>query len=260
MVLQRYNTLQTHWQRVCREIERGTFKRHVERAEKRFARRSSAPPPPSDALFDLEFPASANLGGLAASLEVLDSDLAAEFAPPPARPPSPSGASPARDIHPAPRPVLTGPPVPLVVARSTAQPLPSARPVAIAPRTSLASPSLRPSGRPPLLSTAPRAPADSPVVVRSGTPAGPPSVPSPPSRSQTPGSPADLSDQRLRELYSQLVDSRRKQHESTANITFDSVARTLRESGAKLRLQHGRVIDFEVVVRDGRTVLRPILK
>jgi hypothetical protein len=56
------------------------------------------------------------------------------------------------------------------------------------------------------------------------------------------------------------VDSRRKQRQSTANVTFDSMARTLRESVAKLRLQHGREVDFEVVVKDGRTVLRPILK
>src|SRR5579859_7465459 len=49
MVLQRYNTYQTHWQRVCREIENGTYRRHVVRAQQRFAeerrRRSSAPPP-----------------------------------------------------------------------------------------------------------------------------------------------------------------------------------------------------------------------
>jgi hypothetical protein len=27
MILQRYNTYQTHWQRICREIENGTYKR-----------------------------------------------------------------------------------------------------------------------------------------------------------------------------------------------------------------------------------------
>ena len=32
MVLQRYNTYQTHWQRICREIENGTYKRHMIRA------------------------------------------------------------------------------------------------------------------------------------------------------------------------------------------------------------------------------------
>src|SRR5580700_8147175 len=52
MIIQRYNTYQTHWQRVCREIENGTYKRHVLRAKERFAdgaqgrgRRSVRPPP-----------------------------------------------------------------------------------------------------------------------------------------------------------------------------------------------------------------------
>ena len=52
MVIQRYNTYQTHWQRICREIENGTYKRHMIRAQRRFGssrpapRRTSAPPPP----------------------------------------------------------------------------------------------------------------------------------------------------------------------------------------------------------------------
>ncbi len=46
MILQRYNTYQSHWQRICREIENGTFKRHMMRAQRRFeGSRSSAPPP-----------------------------------------------------------------------------------------------------------------------------------------------------------------------------------------------------------------------
>jgi hypothetical protein len=38
------------------------------------------------------------------------------------------------------------------------------------------------------------------------------------------------------------------------------MARAVRESGAKLRQQFRRSVDFEVVVKDGRTVLRPVLK
>lgn len=33
-IIQRYNTLQQYWQRICREIERGTYRRHVLRAER----------------------------------------------------------------------------------------------------------------------------------------------------------------------------------------------------------------------------------
>src|ERR1044071_9529247 len=33
-IIQRYNTFQQYWQRICREIENGTYKRHLARAEK----------------------------------------------------------------------------------------------------------------------------------------------------------------------------------------------------------------------------------
>ena len=50
MVLQRYNTYQTHWQRICRDIENGTYKRHVIRAQQRFGiKRPSLRTPPGTA-------------------------------------------------------------------------------------------------------------------------------------------------------------------------------------------------------------------
>jgi hypothetical protein len=33
-IIQRYNTFQQYWQRICREVENGTYKRHVLRAER----------------------------------------------------------------------------------------------------------------------------------------------------------------------------------------------------------------------------------
>ncbi|HKO53328.1 MAG TPA: hypothetical protein VJV79_36720, partial [Polyangiaceae bacterium] len=33
-IISRYNTFQQYWQRICREIENGTYKRHVIRAER----------------------------------------------------------------------------------------------------------------------------------------------------------------------------------------------------------------------------------
>ena len=33
-IIQRYNTFQQYWQRICREIENGTYKRHLARAER----------------------------------------------------------------------------------------------------------------------------------------------------------------------------------------------------------------------------------
>jgi hypothetical protein len=75
-----------------------------------------------------------------------------------------------------------------------------------------------------------------------------------------PGS-EDLNDGKIREIYNRYVDAKRKCNESTAAITFDNLAKSLRDSVPKLREKHGgRVVDFEVVIKDGRTVLKPVVK
>lgn len=71
----------------------------------------------------------------------------------------------------------------------------------------------------------------------------------------------DLNDTRIRDIYNRYVEARRKCNESTAAITYDGLARSLRDSVPKLQQKHGgRVVDFEVVVKDGRTVLKPVVK
>jgi muramidase (phage lysozyme) len=64
----------------------------------------------------------------------------------------------------------------------------------------------------------------------------------------------------MKQLYAQLVDAKRRQNESTAAVTYQSVAKTLQESGEKLREKHGRPVDFEVAIKDGKAVLRPVIK
>jgi hypothetical protein len=78
-----------------------------------------------------------------------------------------------------------------------------------------------------------------------------------------PASAADdeLSAVRLRQLYAEYVQAERRANESTAAITFDKVASQLRETVKKLAAEHrGRKIDFEVVLEDGKPVLKPVLK
>ncbi len=70
-----------------------------------------------------------------------------------------------------------------------------------------------------------------------------------------------LTDERVRQIYTQYVETKRRTGESTAAITFDSLARSLRDSSEKLREKHvGRSVDFEVTVKDGKAILRPIVK
>jgi hypothetical protein len=347
MLLQKYNTYQTHWQRVCREIENGTYKRHLLRAQRRFGssrpprRRSSMLPPDPRPEPGAPLPQD-----LAAELAELDR----EFAPasvdveipfddkpssrPPPRPtprppvvsipPSPGLPSSAFAAPPAPRPVAAGgspvwkkvgpgapgpspaqgapspwrgpaapsPPPPHPSPAGPQPPLRAMPPVGLPPAP---PPARRPSppGGPaqpparPAATAAPSAPKAAPPA--HPRPDGPQSVPrpvqagappAPPPRAQPPRpnpssppprppsfapprpapAPGELSDKRLRQIYVEYVDARRRQNESTAAITYQSVAKSLRESEDKLRQRHGKDVDFEVAVKDGKTILRPVLK
>ncbi len=299
MVLQKFNTYQTHWQRVCREIENGTYKRHIMRAERRFGssrpprRRTSMPPAP------LPEPGAPLPTDVAAQLAALDHDFApasfdvdvqVESSRPSSRPPRPAPRPPAGAPAPAPLrpPAHAGQPVwkkvaspaeagaaaPAAPPSRAGLPPPHAAPRAVpppAPRPSLQAPPGAP--RPPLPAPAAQHPPQPlPPASRAAAPpppgapeAAPPRPPPPrPSLSVAPPRPSppstDLSEKRLRQIYVEYVDAKRRQNESTAAITYQSVAKTLRESGDKLRQKHGKAVDFEVTVKDGKTILRPVLK
>lgn len=52
-LIQRYNSLQQYWNRTCRDIENGTYKRHVQRAERRFGGPQAAPSEHDESLAEL---------------------------------------------------------------------------------------------------------------------------------------------------------------------------------------------------------------
>jgi hypothetical protein len=71
----------------------------------------------------------------------------------------------------------------------------------------------------------------------------------------------NLSTARLREIYRDYLDAKRRCNESTSTITFDKIATNLRSSAAQLMNKHqGRKVDFEVVLKNGTPVLRPVIK
>jgi hypothetical protein len=148
-------------------------------------------------------------------------------APSPARPPPPRGLP-----HRA-------PPSPPVTSPAPHPPL--ARPTApAAPHPPLARP------------TAPAAPHPAAAAAR---PAAPPPTPSSPQAARS------LSEQRVRQIYNQYVEARRSANESTAGLTYDKLARTLNAQSEKYRASHAtKTVDFEVEVKNGRTVLKPVLK
>jgi hypothetical protein len=335
-VLQRYNTYQTHWQRICREIENGTYKRHLIRAQRRFG---STRPPPARSIrpraSDSIAPSAPSFPGEALAPRVgfeedsnapsFEVDMQADDEAPSVQPASPRGAS--LDLSPGPaerpaapqapkalaavwkkvgagpagaeeRPSLTIPPRP-----APPRPSPSIRPSLAAPAKAPPAAALKPlagaAGKAPppgslvrpvpaaaanvspgigapnpqgaVAKPAPAAAAGNPqgVVAKpapaaaAGNPQGVVAKPAPAAaaaKSPGRGSAGDLSEERMRELYSEYVGAKRRQNESTAAITYQAVARSLRESSERLREKHGKAVDFEVGLKDGKAVLRPVLK
>ncbi|MFO0611907.1 MAG: MXAN_5187 C-terminal domain-containing protein [Polyangiaceae bacterium] len=70
----------------------------------------------------------------------------------------------------------------------------------------------------------------------------------------------DLNDGRLREIYAQYVQARRERNESTAGITFEKLSDSLKSQAEKLKGVHKKRVDYEVVVKDGKTLIKPIVK
>lgn len=82
-------------------------------------------------------------------------------------------------------------------------------------------------------------------------------------RSGAPQAAADgaLPDQRMRQIYSKYVEAKRSANESTAGVTYEKLAETLRAQADRLKVSHpAKSIDYDVVIKDGKTLLKPVLR
>jgi hypothetical protein len=298
--IQRYNTYQQYWARIVREIENGTYQRDLGRAAARFgensvtafgkrrqkmfekgaakkaereaARRattSSSPPPPggddrsppAEDSFDVAFEDSDVFADAIAPPKVpLDLDEDEPPTPRAARristPPHGSPAMvPPQDV-PTPRHgSFPPPPMPKTVSKPPPAPAPAAGPASRSSR--------RPAGKgalPPVQAPPKRAPpAPVPAAAQMKPPVDRPTPPAGTGTNPTPE--GELSPARLRQIYGQYVEAKRKANESTAAITYDKIAANLRETAKQLKSKHkGRNVDFEVVMKNGKPVLKPIVK
>lgn len=162
--------------------------------------------------------------------------------PPPRVPPAP------RTSQSAPRPPQpTAPAPPPAHSTRPARPPAPARPL----------PPQRPSAPLP-----PRAPSPPQRAAAAPTGPKPPAAarPAPAARSASPTR-QDLSDDRVKEIYREYVNAKRKCNESTSSVTEANLARSLRSSAEKLSKKHkGKRVDYEVVIKNGHAVLKPVVK
>lgn len=328
---QRYSTMQQYWQRICREIENGTYKRHRLRAERTIGSRftppareeqSAAPEESSPLLPDSqEAELSALLDSALDPKQELERALAATSQSPqpiaaPAAQAAPTGgagsllgrlklvSAPASSAqtgsqeiaqapgtpHPAAQQELTDPPLRTAAPLRTATPpvrptvqLPSvAAPPSTGPSRSGPSstgpsrplpPPVRPAtpaARPPAASSQtpappqipapprPPAPAARAPLATSSTPAARPPVPPPAPAAPTGSSSPGLNEHRMREIHQQYIAARAQTRSSS--VSYEKLAHNLLETERKLREKHKRNVDFDVVIQNGKAILKPKLR
>jgi hypothetical protein len=286
-IIQRYNTFQQYWQRICRDIENGTYKRHLLRAERNFGgnlltiaarkrlghfSRSSRPPgAPASEPPKAGEPLAADAAPAAPSEAIAPEPAAARATPssPAGRPrPAPAAApqyesldldmdflgdwdpsnvSP-RDRRP---PKGKSPP------KAAPPPLTASRPEPDRP----AAP--EPAPAPPVAPVARAVPPPKPARPARSSPEAevrpPPKPAKPASRPDAAPAPS-LSEDRLRELHERLMEAKRQTNDS-GSVSLQGLAKSLKATEDRLREKHkNRRIDFDIVIKDGKAVVKPTVR
>lgn len=307
LLVQRYNTFQQYWLRICRQIENGTYIRHVIRAEKRFGRESvtNAAKRRDAALSKAREALAASRSG-SGSQKDLAAAVGGSSPPPSAGPPSSDGLSAKATVaFPAVRatpqtadeatPVEPRPLRPKRIPREEPDdaeieihdtPVPPAVSFYNKPTTKL--PAIPAAGRGENIGKhLPPAPVSTrfterPPVSMTPAPGSTTRFSIPAARKPTPGgvgatgTPApsrvaplpraeaaagSLSDKRVQELHAQL-SAEKKRLADNSPISLDGLTKSLNETAAKLKSMHGagKQVDFRVVVKGGKAMVKPILK
>ena len=162
-------------------------------------------------------------------------------------PPTPGAAPPAQRAAP-PKPAPVAAPV---VRAPSAPPKPVTIPPRPAPPPTAVDKPLAAKPAPPPHAARPLAP----IIPGTGSP-----KPAGAKPAVSPAAAAAAIDERVRELHARLVEAKRQTQDAAA-VSMEGLARSMKATEAKLREQHkNRKIDFDVVIKDGKAVLKPIVR
>ncbi len=227
-MVQRFTTYQTYWGRIIRQIEEGTYKRDVIRAQRlgrSLDRRETAPDTQPGATPEPEVSDGPELEELGDD-DVSETTMHASRGHEPEA--FPDFGSPLRAPTPAPIPVAAKPVAP--VARPAASPL-----GATIPRSSPLNPVVRPLARPAPAPT----PAPAPAAVAKPAPVA--------------------EDPQIRALHQRFLEARKMTGENT-DVQYESIARQARENMTRLTQKYqGADVRMDVSIKDGKAVLKPIV-
>jgi hypothetical protein len=282
--VQKYSTHLTHWRRICRQIEEGTYKRDIMRAKARVEPRVRQQEETSDTtghneqerdnglpVFDLE----QMLNDVENAFEQgfnLDEQLNALTSMPPQPVPSPDRPH-TRDEVNSIVPAGTSPggveqrpngvPIPISSLKASRKTDEARKQVASGARFQPIETATRKGadvGQPSVTTAAaaPMSPArPQPTMQR------PPKGPPPPPRKPSPGgttnasraqSAGGIDDQRIQSVYRAYIAARKKTNERTDNISLQKISDLLK----KTEKAKGGVSDFKVVIRDGKAVIKTV--
>jgi hypothetical protein len=262
--IQRYNTYQQHWQRVCREIESGTYYRDVSRAAARFGDVAlTAMGRKRQKMFEK---------GLAKRAERAVNAAKQSTAPEPSASETPLEAS-ASEAHslaplqakapppPSPAALPASPPLGLDL-ESLADLAPLAEQLIDSIERGHGTTPPRDASVKPERIVSVHPPAESLFLSHDvgSAPERKPARPAPASQAPPRPKTEDLTATRMRELYKLYVEAKRRCHEPVADVTFERLSANLRDTADALRLKHpGRQIAFDVVIKNGTAVLKAIV-
>lgn len=272
---QKMLTFERLWDRTIKEIEAGTYKRHLARLKRHgHGQEKKKESPDSD--FDVD--EDLDISDLDDGNDSLESALAAAEAAASARAAAPAVKPVATGLVPAITPVTPpGGVKPAVTPPGGVKPALTPPPPGLKPLTApipvTPAGGVKPAGPPKV--TAPIAtgatPAFKPAVTGSNPalkpagatganaafkPAAPPARP--PAAGGTDGG---LSDTKVKAIYDAYVMAKKRCGEDTRAVTLDSVASSLRKQVPELMKQHNaKTVEFKVVIKDGKAVLRALPK
>jgi hypothetical protein len=227
----KFVTYERLWQRTMQEIENGTYKRDVVKARRRLEKKPTSDRPRSQT-----------------SVELPDEELEALDAPP---------SMSSRGV-PSVAPLV--PPVAPVTRASGIPSIPSVAPAVkpLVPSVAPAIPSVAPLVPPIAPAVKPLVPSVAPVAAR---PAAPPRAAAPAPRPASAASAGDLSDAKLKSVYDAYVAAKRNNKEDTSKMSYDNIAASLRKQVPELMKQHkANSVEFKVVIKDGKAVLKAVPK
>ena len=270
-LVQRFNVHRAYWARNVREIEEGTYKRHRFKVERRELARSG------EKIDNAELAKRAMLQRMLGDDAVEKRRERLQEESPEAERPEylPAVQRKRRRRGKKPQLVIRGTPLAEIEKKNVAlaeevpevETTPATSESAPVPPEQLPSANAQqppPVATPPKLPSSVSAPVEEVSVPRMPTLVRRPDwdgIPQSLSNAATELKGAGLTESRARRIYDELMAARQRQGESTQNISFDRIVKSMAKQIPKVQKSHGtRDVDFQVVTKNNKTYLKPVPK